>query len=331
MKFTTGLLALASVAAAAPAGEESPLDVKLEMSGNSAVKAVITNVGKENLKLLRTGSILDKIATQKATVSIDDNTVKFEGVRGRINFAGIQEDAFQSIEAGKSIDVTFDIAETHDLSAGGKYKIASSGSIKFQSNQIDADVNGTVAEALRSTLQRERRAKRSVIASDCTGAKLRSIKTALANCKALAQAGKTATSSSAKMKEFFGSDSQATVDKVNAVFAAASTECGGTSSGADLYCTDIYNECGGYLALTYPSKSEMVYCPEHFKLPATTSTCYGQSQDNTVLHESTHLSYVGNTDDHAYGYDDIVKLTTKQALDNADTYAIFAQAASSGC
>lgn len=69
MKFSTSLLALASVAAAAPAGEGSPLEVKIEMSGNSAVKAVITNVGKENLKLLRAGSILDKVATQSAIVS----------------------------------------------------------------------------------------------------------------------------------------------------------------------------------------------------------------------------------------------------------------------
>ncbi len=70
MKFTTSLLALASLAAAAPTGgEESPLDVKLEMAGNSAVKAIITNVGKESLKLLKAGSLLDNVATQKAAVS----------------------------------------------------------------------------------------------------------------------------------------------------------------------------------------------------------------------------------------------------------------------
>ncbi|KAJ6787745.1 hypothetical protein PWT90_04004 [Aphanocladium album] len=345
MKFTTSLLTLASLAAAAPAGEESPLDVKLEMSGNSAVKATITNVGKENLKLLRAGSILDKLATEKAIVSLNENAVKFEGVRGRINLSNLQENAFQHIEAGKSIEVTFDIAETHDLSASGKYKVSSTGafryakegntelagSIKFQSNQIDAEVNGAVAEALRSSLLRERMARRSIIEDDCTGAKLQSIKSGLANCKSLAKAGKKATSNSKKMKEFFMSSTQATIDKVNAVFDAASTECGGTTSGAKLYCTDVYGECGDYLALTYPSKSEMVYCPAHFKLPATTTGCYDQSQDNTILHESTHLSYVGNTDDHAYGYDDITKLTTAKALDNADTYAIFAQAASQGC
>lgn len=71
MKFLAGFVALASMAAAAPnpRGGPTPLDVQLEMAGNSAVKATITNNGKNNLKVLKTGTIFDSSAVEKATVS----------------------------------------------------------------------------------------------------------------------------------------------------------------------------------------------------------------------------------------------------------------------
>lgn len=46
----------------------SPLDVKIESIGNSAVKASITNTGSEDLKVLKTGSLLDRNAVEKAEI-----------------------------------------------------------------------------------------------------------------------------------------------------------------------------------------------------------------------------------------------------------------------
>lgn len=71
MKFITLVSALATAAMAAPSKAPTPLDVKLERSGNSEVKAVITNVGKNNLKLLKSGTFLDTAAVEKATVTKD--------------------------------------------------------------------------------------------------------------------------------------------------------------------------------------------------------------------------------------------------------------------
>lgn len=69
MKFAAGLAALATLAAAAPSGAPSPLDVKLEMAGNSQVKATITNNGKNNLKVFKVGTIFDNTSTEKARVA----------------------------------------------------------------------------------------------------------------------------------------------------------------------------------------------------------------------------------------------------------------------
>lgn len=47
---------------------DTPLEVKVESIGNSALKASITNTGPEPLKLLKTGSILDSAAIERAEI-----------------------------------------------------------------------------------------------------------------------------------------------------------------------------------------------------------------------------------------------------------------------
>lgn len=77
MKFVTGLAALATAVAAAPSASPSPLDVKLEMAGNSIVKATITNNGKQDLKVFKPNSILDNAPIEKATIVKDSMFPQF--------------------------------------------------------------------------------------------------------------------------------------------------------------------------------------------------------------------------------------------------------------
>lgn len=44
------------------------LDVKLEMIGNTAVKAIISNNGADDLKIFKTGTLLEDIPTEKINV-----------------------------------------------------------------------------------------------------------------------------------------------------------------------------------------------------------------------------------------------------------------------
>lgn len=70
MKFLA-LAALASLASSISielSKRESPLDVKLEMTGNTELKASVTNTGSEDLKVLKTGSFLDETAVEKVEV-----------------------------------------------------------------------------------------------------------------------------------------------------------------------------------------------------------------------------------------------------------------------
>jgi deuterolysin len=71
MKFIIGASLLASLASAASvdlAKRETPLDLTLELVGNTAVRASVTNSGSEPLRVLKTGSILDNLEVEKSEV-----------------------------------------------------------------------------------------------------------------------------------------------------------------------------------------------------------------------------------------------------------------------
>ncbi|KAM0525517.1 hypothetical protein ACHAPE_000224 [Trichoderma viride] len=347
MKFVAGLIALAALASAAPGKAPTPLDIKLESAGNAEIKAVITNTGKNSLKIFKSGTILDNSAVEKVTITSGEHTVVFDGIRQRISTENLAEDAFQSIPAGQSIEVTFDIAEAHDLSLGGKYDIQSAGafsfaqdgstqlvgSVPFETNKIEVDIDGEAASARRVAFHQ----KRTRIQSDCSSSKLSAIQTAVRNCASVAQLAQQAASSgsAAKLTEYFKSSSSSVRSTVSGVFSRVASECGSTSGGSSsLYCSDVLSSCSsGVLAYTLPSSSLMAYCNLYFSaLPSLSRTCHAQDQANTVIHESTHLSQVKGTQDYGgYGYNFIQSLSASQNLNHADTYALYANAIYVGC
>ncbi|KAJ6781537.1 hypothetical protein PWT90_05024 [Aphanocladium album] len=350
MKFFTLAAALASVAAAAPSAAPSPLDIKIESAGNSGeIKATITNNGKDNLKIFKHGTIFDNAHTEKADVAANGSNIDFQGLRLRLSTENLTDEDFQKIDAGQSVEVTFHLAETHDLSAGGKYSISSNGilsyaneadntlvgSVAYASNSIEAEVDGAVAQAVHSAIQ-ARYEKRTHVQSDCTGDRKSGTVNALKNCVSLSNAAAQAAKSgpAAKVEEYFKSSSSSTRNTIVNVFNKVAQECGSTNGGASkYYCTDQFGGCGDrVLAYTQPSRSLMVYCDLYWdKLPNLTTGCHRQDQSTTTLHEVTHLSEVAGTRDNGYGYDAIRKLSTQQSLTNADSYAMFANAIYSKC
>ncbi|KAI3323953.1 neutral protease [Xylariaceae sp. AK1471] len=350
MKFVTAISALATVANAASISiskPSSPLDVTIKMVGNSGVKASITNTGSEDLKVFKTGSFLDKTPTEKVKVSQGKSKVAFNGVRLRIKKSGLKESAFQVIPAGKTVEAEFDVAELHDLSAGGAFDLVSegalhyaksgsniiSGVVPYSSNLISATIEGLAASKVFKTFHAN--AKRQDVQSDCTGSEQSATVQGIEGCASLAtKAASVAGSDDDKLAEYFKNSDSNTRDYVVNVFNNVAEECGSTSSGAPYYCSDVYDACSdGVIAYTLPSEGYMVNCPIYFsELSAASSTCHDQDQQSTVLHESTHLTSVAGTEDYGgYGYDFVQSLSASQNLNHADTYALFAQSIYAGC
>ncbi|KAI0513143.1 neutral protease [Xylaria bambusicola] len=348
MKFAAAVSALATMAsAAAVAKQASPLDVKIEMVGNSGVKATVTNTGSEDLKIFKTGSILDKTPTEKVKITQGKSRVAFNGVRLRVMKSGLQESSFQVIPAGKTIEHTFDAAELHDLSAGGAVSMVSKGalqyakagstqiigSVPYSSNLLSATVDGVAASKIFKAYHAK--AKRQAVQDDCSSSQASATSEAINTCAELAaEAASVAESDDDKLAEYFKNADSSTRSTVVSVFNAAASECGSTSSGAPYYCSDVYDACEpGVIAYTLPSEEYMVNCPIFFSdLSPASSSCHDQDQWSTVLHETTHLLSVAGTDDYGgYGYDFVQSLSSEENLSHADTYALFAQSLYAGC
>ncbi|GAP88632.1 putative deuterolysin metalloprotease [Rosellinia necatrix] len=350
MKFAAAVSALATVASAATiqvGKPASPLDVKIEMVGATGVKASITNTGAEDLKVFKTGSFLDKRPTEKVKVFQGKAKVAFRGVRLRVKQTNLPESAFELIPAGQTVVSQFDIAELHDLSAGGAFDLVSEGAIqyakagssniagfvRYSSNLVSTTVDGLGAAQIFKAFHAT--AKRQAVQDDCSAAQASATASAINACADLArQSADVAGSDDDKLVEYFKNADSSTRAKVVDVFNRVADECGSTTSGAPYYCSDVYNACsGGVIAYTLPSEGYMVNCPIFFDdLPAASSQCHAQDQQTTVLHETTHLTSVAGTDDYGgYGYDFIQSLSAAQNLNHADTYTLFAQSIYAGC
>lgn len=60
--------ALASAVSVDLNKRDTPLEIKIELVGNSGVKASLSNTGSEDLTVLKTGSILDDLEIEKSEV-----------------------------------------------------------------------------------------------------------------------------------------------------------------------------------------------------------------------------------------------------------------------
>jgi deuterolysin len=253
---------------------------------------------------------------------------------------GLDDDVFKTIMAGETIEVEIELAELYELSETGTYSVSTAGSfmyaeegsteltgdlLPYTSESITVDVDSEKAAKIETAVARL--SKRTIVQSDCTGARGTAIRNAISNCRSLASSAANAVSAGgSRYTSIFKTASTSTVA---ARFRAVANDCGSTTSGVTrTYCTDVYGACSsGVLAYTLPSANLFAYCPTFFnQLPALSGSCYGQDQATTVLHESTHAPgvYSPGTVDNAYGYAATTRLTAAQSLINADSYALFA-------
>ncbi|RYO85049.1 hypothetical protein DL764_009234 [Monosporascus ibericus] len=344
----------------------SPLDFKIEMVGNSQIKASITNTGNSALRVFKTGSILDSRPIEKVKVSHGGKqawsprvVVPFSGMRVYVepSLADAEED-FQTIAAGETVEVQWDAAEVHDLSAGGAFDFATAGALAYtyavdgndsktaeiagaaiyQSNVVTAhQVDGAAAASVGHAFHAKTK-KRTTVQADCDGAQRSVLKDTLGYCRAYAKGGAAAASSgdTGKLEEYFKSSSTETRGTVEEVFNRIVSECGSSAGGAPrTHCADIWpggNCQGGVVAYTIPWESYIVYCSSWFGYPATAGNCHEVDRPFIMLHETTHLTEVKGTQDYGcYGYECARGLSPHQNINHADTYALFANAIAVGC
>ncbi|CEJ57942.1 Putative Penicillolysin [Penicillium brasilianum] len=347
--FSTAVLALAQHARALPveAEQASGLDVTLSQVSDTRIKAVVKNSGNEDVTFVHLNFFRDSAPVKKVAVYKDDDEVTFEGIKRRFKLQGLTSEALTTLAAGETLEDEFDIAATSDLSQGGLVVLRSSGLVPlvnegavsgylpYRSNDLKIDVDAVKAARVNKAVKPlNRRTQES-----CSNASRKSaLEKALRNAASLATAAaKAAQSGSAsKFSEYFKTTDSSTRQLVAARLNAVAKEAQSTTSGGTkYYCTDVLGYCEtNVLAYTLPSQNVIANCDIYYsELPALASSCHRQDQATTSLHEFTHAPavYSPGTDDLGYGYSAATALSTNDAINNADTYALYANAINLGC
>ncbi|EFE42695.1 metalloproteinase, putative [Trichophyton verrucosum HKI 0517] len=358
MQLVAALAALGALVAPAVAYPHAPMnetlvDVQLTAVGNTMVKATITNKGDSVLNMLKFNTIMDENPTRKVMVFQDGAEVPFTGMMPRYLMSDLTEEFFTTLAPQASVEHSFDIATTHDLSAGGKYVISASGAIPtaeeysttitstalYESNELHMEIDGTQAAAVEQAMKftpemqsihsRALQKRTKIVGGSCNQNTLRATQNALGNSARLAQAASRAASqNAAKFQEYFRTNDanakQRVIARLNSVARESSSANGGSTT---YYCSDTVGGCKPrVLAYTLPSRNLVVNCPIYYNLPPLTKQCHAQDQATTTLHEFTHNPAVASPhcQDYAYGYQQCISLPAAKAVQNADNYALFA-------
>lgn len=260
--------------------------------------------------------------------------------------SGLSTEDFVALKAGETKEITVEAAALHSLHEGGDFEVFAkglipyaeenstelSGTLPYDSEKLTITVDGALAAQVNKAIDLT---KRTSVKSSCTGTKLTAIRTALSNCNKLATSAASAASAGTKISTYFKSTTAATKNEVSARLTAVARDCASSTATTTTNCDDQYQGCSSnVLAYTVPTTGYITYCPIFFSdLPGITKSCHAQDQATTVLHEETHANsvYSPGTDDLGYGFSAASRLTTAQALNNADSYALFANAVYANC
>ncbi|KAL2220889.1 neutral protease II [Thermoascus aurantiacus ATCC 26904] len=316
----------------------SYLEITLSQVSNTLIKAVVQNTGSDELSFVHLNFFKDPAPVKKVSVYRDGSEVQFEGILSRYKSTGLSRDAFTYLAPGESVEDVFDIASTYDLTSGGPVTIRTEGVVPYATAN-STDIAGYISYSSNVlTIDAITPLDRRTRISSCSGSRQSALTTALRNAASLANAAADAaqSGSASKFSEYFKTTSSSTRQTVAARLRAVAREASSSSSGATTYyCDDPYGYCSSnVLAYTLPSYNIIANCDIFYTyLPALTSTCHAQDQATTALHEFTHAPgvYSPGTDDLAYGYQAAMGLSSSQAVMNADTYALYANAIYLGC
>ncbi|KAJ5638255.1 hypothetical protein N7490_008134 [Penicillium lividum] len=322
--------------------KQSVLDVTLTQVDNTRIKAVVKNVGQEKVTFMHLNFFRDSAPVKKVTVYQNNTEVTFEGIKRRMKLQGLTADALTTLGVGKTVEDEFDIAATTDMSRGGSVTICSSGfvplvldgdvsgSVSYCSNRLEIEVDAVKSSQVTKAIQPlGRRTQLSCNNSTLSEELSEALRTTASLAAAAAIAARLGSAS--KFQEYFKTTDQSVREVVAARLDAVAKEASMTTSGATTYyCTDPYGYCEtNVLAYTIPSRNEIANCGIYYSyLPELSRNCHYQDRATTSLHEFTHAPgvYSPGTEDLGYGYSASTALQSREAVMNADTYALYSNA-----
>lgn len=304
---------------------------------NLKVVATITNTGDETLKILNDPrGLLSKRPANKFTItSSHGGRPAFHGVKVKYSpTVAVQAGDFTVLPPGSSIDVSHDLSEAYNFTSSGV------GAYEFEADNLFYIVNdnkevstlwANQAQAYTASVAGNLAIARSepfggltkrATFIGCTAARQTLINTAAASAQTYAAGAlsyvTSHTTASTRFTTWFGSFTTARRSTILSHFTKIS---GSSISGFtfDCSCTDTS------YAYVYPGTFGKIYlCGAFWNAPNTGT----DSKAGTLVHETSHFTANGGTNDYAYGQSAAKSLATSnpaQAVMNADSHEYFAE------
>ncbi|WP_436535970.1 M35 family metallo-endopeptidase [Actinoplanes sp. HUAS TT8] len=250
---------------------------------------------------------------------------------------------YTRIPAGGVYAATVNLADDYDLSQPGTVAVtlastrvrARTGTTTLRVDNGRATVRttagirgaGTLSGVAPTTTEQVKVAAAAAAVSityrGCTTSEKTSLATAVTNAATYSQKSTTWLSANPSgggaYATWFGTYSSSRFSRVTSAYSKITTEL--TTKALTLDCTS--NE--DYYAYVYPDQPYIIYlCNAFWTAPATGT----DSKAGTLIHESSHFTVNGGTDDHVYGQTAAKQLAVSSpanAVDNADNYEYFAE------
>ncbi|KAL1951282.1 hypothetical protein VTO73DRAFT_431 [Trametes versicolor] len=338
----TALVALAASAVAVSAER----GLSLKVSGPEAVDGVdnlkvtttLVNTGDETLKLLNDprGALHTLPANTFDIVADSGASPSFTGVKVKyvpsVAAKGTDESLFTVLAPGESVSVVHDLSAAYNFTTSGAstYTVEPSNLFHFvdpttsEPVEIRADAEAHVAAVSgRLAIARRSQFSKRETYVGCSTSQKSALTTAAPNALTYATNAKSYltanTAATTRYTTWFGAYTTARHSTVLSHF----TNLAGNSYSTFTYdctCTD-----SGVYAFVDPSDfGYITLCGAFWDAPATGT----DSKAGTLIHESSHFTKNGGTDDVVYGQSaakSLAKSSPAQAITNADSHEYFAE------
>jgi peptidyl-Lys metalloendopeptidase len=330
-------IAISALSVSAAPGLTVKVSAPQNVAGVDSLKVVttVTNSGTETLKLVNdpNGPLSTFPANTFAITDAAGKSPKFTGAKVKFSptYAASVNDVTVLVP-GQSVEVTHDLEHNYNFSTTGEgaYTIATQDYPFFVvdgSNNVSplhAEVetsNSRVSGKLVSPRMTSPHSKRATFVG-CTTTRQSLLNTAASNAQSYASSASSyvngITSGTTRYTTWFGTFDSGRVSSVRSHFNLIK----GNSFASYTYdcaCTD------SSYAWVYPNVFGTVHlCNAFWNAPATGT----DSKAGTLIHESSHFTANGGTNDYAYGQTACKSLATSSpgnAVFNADSHEYFAE------
>ncbi|KAF8235029.1 peptidyl-Lys metalloendopeptidase [Tricholoma matsutake] len=299
---------------------------------NLKVVTTITNTGTETLKLLNDPlSPLSKLPAKTFTIAdARGHSPAFVGIRAKYvpsTAIAAGQDALTILHPGQSINVNHDLSEAYNftLTSEGAYTIEARNLFYVvdaynKASTLYANTAGAHITKLFGKLAVARPAvSRRMKYTSCTPSQQLQLVTAASQAQTYANTSSsyasTHTSNTTRYTTWFGPYT----NNIAAHFSKLNDNTY-SSYNYDCSCTDRST-----YAYVYPDEfGTVTLCGAFWSAPMLGT----DSKGGTLIHESSHFTANGGTEDYAYGQSackELARINSSAAINNADSHEYFAE------